>query len=328
LAYSTDHCLYSYDIQPGPLVKSFNQSLENGTHLTLCCQVSSEETTFANFSIQWHYSSIYPLPSNKESDIKDTIILQANQTIIWKIDIKKSLVWSKLTTHIQEEKDTGFYWCSVNNGTFIPSTVLNISSLEDVQLQTCNCDDKPILDHSLDSILFSKFPCAYGNISEMEPQSDECKKADQDKLSPSTNTVEDLMTTAAYEIDTDNGTTQSETNTDNGSTTGEGTAESLFSFIAIATAAILSLILLLCLMIGICLRKLSKMRRKHPKQQAEHVITISTPIDVYNMTTKTKLVCKESALSPSFMCEPNTSYDTTPGTTTAPSLDHVYDCIP
>jgi hypothetical protein len=61
----------------------------------------------------------------------------------------------------------------------------------------------------------------------MEPQSDECTQADQHELSPSTNTIEDLMTTAPSEIDTDNGTTQSEIDTDNGSTTGEGTAESL-----------------------------------------------------------------------------------------------------
>ena len=71
------------------------------------------------------------------------------------------------------------------------------------------------------------------------------------------------------------------------------------------------------------------MRGKHPKQQAVHAITISAPVDVYNMTTKTKLVCKENAaMSSSFMCEPNTSYDVTPGIISAPSLEHVYDCIP
>ena len=211
-------------------MKSFNQSQENGTHLTLCCQVSS--TVFANFSIQWHHTdSMHPLPS-KESDIKNTIIVvPTNQTVmtsIWRSE-GISLVWSKLTIHI-EEKNTGLYWCSVksnDNGTFIPSTVLNISSVEDIQLQTCNCDDGPIVDTSL----FSKLHCTYGNVSEMEPQSSECQQTDQDKtlMPPSTNTVtvEDLKTTTPSEIDTDNGTAPSEIGTDNGSTIEEGTAESL-----------------------------------------------------------------------------------------------------
>lgn len=208
-------------------MKSFNQSQENGTHLTLCCQVS---TVFANFSIQWHYTDSMHLPS-KESDIKDTIFVvpTSNQTVMtsmWRNESKISLVWSKLTIHI-EEKDTGLYWCSVksnDSGTFIPSTVLNISLVEDIQLQTCNCDDGPIVDSSL----FSKLRCTYGNVSKMEPQSNECQQADH-KTPPSTNTVtvEDLMTTAPSEIDTDNGTAPSEIGTENGNTTGEGTAESL-----------------------------------------------------------------------------------------------------
>ena len=220
--YSTciDQCLYRYDIQPGPIVKSFNQSLENGTRLTLCCQVSSEGTTVTNFSIQWHYWT-YPFPSNKSSDIENTIIAPTNQSTMvstWKIENNTRLVvWSKLSTHIQRKKDTGFYWCSVkpnDNDTYFPSTVLNISFLEDIQLQTCNCDDGPIVD----STLFSKLPCASGNVTEIDPQSDNCQQPDRDKKPPSTNRAEALMITTPPEV-----------NKYNESTTGEGTTGTLMT---------------------------------------------------------------------------------------------------
>ena len=83
-------------------------------------------------------------------------------------------------THIQKKKDTGFYWCSVkpnDNDTYFPSTVLNISLLEDIQLQTCNCDDGRIVD----STLFSELPCASGNVIEIDPQSDNCRQPDRDE---------------------------------------------------------------------------------------------------------------------------------------------------
>ena len=232
--YSTDQCPYNYDIQPGLVIKSFNQSQENGTHLTFCCQVSSE---FANFSINWHHNSeesmLYSL-SSKVEDIEETIISSTNQTQITtprrKIKGKRTIVWSKLTRHIQDEKDTGYYWCSVkfyDNGimSFVPSSVVNISSVEDIQLQICKCDNGPIVNGSL----FSKFRCASGNVSEMETQSNECQPSDQDEMPPSTSTatVEDLNTTTPSEMDTVNGTAPSAIGTDNGSTTGEGTAESL-----------------------------------------------------------------------------------------------------
>ena len=208
-------------------MKSFNHSLENGTHLTLCCQISSEEITLANVSIEWHHKLEYPLPS-RDKDIQDTVLdVQTEQIVMARNESKISLVWSKLTKHIQKEEETGFYWCSMKlrNGTFIQSTVLNISSVEDIQLQTCNCNDGPIVN----STLFSKFRCTYGNVSEMEPQSNECQQVNQDEMPPSTSTatVEDLNTTTPSEIDTVNGTAPSEIGTENGSTTGEETAESL-----------------------------------------------------------------------------------------------------
>ena len=376
-------------------MKSFNQPSVNGTHLTLCCQVSSEETAAASFSIQWHHSSIYPLASNKTSDIKNTIIGQTAQTIIQQIENNTRLVWSKLTTHILEEKDIGFYWCSVKSNdsdTFIPSTVLNISLLEDIQLQTCNCGDRPIID----STLFSEFPCATGNVSEVDTQSDNCQQGGNKEASLSTNVAKDLWTTVPPEIDIDNGSTTGQGTESlttlptelSSSTTQETTVEIttekvyediihstnaadtewpttagtsrrdqldrimisftvgklphplpqknllcmnvivFYSNTGIVTGAILSLIILLCLIIGICLKKISKTRAKDHEQQTEHAITISTPVEVYNMTTKTKLVRKESVMSSSFTCEPNTSYDFTPGMIKPPSLEHVYDCIP
>ena len=237
--YSTDQYPYSYDIHPRLLVKSFNQSQENGTHLTFCCQVSSEETEFAkyNFSIEWHHidhnseSMLYSILSSnlKVEDTENTIISSINQTQItpeWNITESRTLEWSKLTIHIQRKKDTGYYWCSVkfnDNGTmFVPSTVLNISSVEDIQLQTCKYDNGPIIVNGSES-LFSKFRCASGNV---ETQSNECQPSDQDEMPPSTSTatVEDLNTTTPSETDTVNGTAPS---TDNGSTTGEETAETL-----------------------------------------------------------------------------------------------------
>lgn len=101
----------------------------------------------------------------------------------------------------------------------------------------------------------------------------------------------------------------------------------LLNLKGIITAALLSLVIIVCLITAVCIRKLSKKRSRNHKKRPEHMVTISMPVDVYNMTTKTKLVRNESALSSSFVCEPNTSYDATPGTT-APSLEHVYDCIP
>ena len=237
--YSTDQCPYSYDIHPRLLVKSFNQSQENGTDLTFCCQVSSEETEFAkyNFSIEWHHidhnseSMLYSISSKcKVEDIEKTIISSTNQTQItpgWNTTENRTLEWSKLTIHIQQTKDTGYYWCSVkfnDNRTmpFVPSTVLNISSVEDVQLQICKYDNGPIIVNSSES-LFSKFRCASDNV---ETQSNECQPSDQDEIPPSTSTatVEDLNTTTPSEIGT---TAPSEIGTENGSTTGEETAEIL-----------------------------------------------------------------------------------------------------
>ena len=226
----TDQCPYNYDVQPGLVIKSFNQSQENCTHVTFCCQVSSE---FANFSINWHHnleeSMLYSL-SSKVKDIEETIISNQTQIITprRKIKEKRTIAWSKLTRHIQDEKDTGYYWCTVkfnDNDTFVPSSVVNISLVEDIQLQICKCDNGPIVNGSL----FSKFRCASGNVSEMETQSNECQPSDLDEMPPSTSTatVDDLNTTTPSEIDTVNGTAPSEIGTENGSTTGEETAESL-----------------------------------------------------------------------------------------------------
>ena len=140
------------------------------------------------------------------------IINQTNQTIIlWQTVHNTRLVWSKLTTRIQNENDLGFYWCSIKpteSNSFILSTVLNVSLLEDIELQTCNCGDGPIVD----STLFSEFPCVNGTVSEVDAQSDICPQGNNKKTPLSTNVAKGVWTTVPAEIDIDIG-----------STTGEGT---------------------------------------------------------------------------------------------------------
>ena len=192
------------------MTKSFRQQqTDSGSPvLILCCQVSSALRT--DFSIQWHYS-IFQLPSDKKSDIKDTIINidQANKQ--YSIDVKRATlagrtrVWSQLRVNEFDHKgeENGYFWCSVNSSGLItetsnPSTVLNISSTDNMQLQTCSCGNGP----ANMSIGLSVLRCADGGINTdvIIAQDNTCPQTSQ-----VTSTMEDLWTTVSSEQESQDG---------------------------------------------------------------------------------------------------------------------------
>ena len=188
------------------MTKSFNQSIaSNDTLLILCCQVSSKLNA-PDFVIQWHQSATIPIATNKTSANENTAIEETDRAEMT-VNSRK-IVWSKLRidTLTYKESDGGYFWCSVNNdnNTFIPSYVLNISSIENVQLQTCGCDDGLIV---VDNTQFYS-RCANSDVHIINDiQSDKCPQGEDGKLSQSTNATEDLWTTASSQIDINNGST-------------------------------------------------------------------------------------------------------------------------
>lgn len=176
--------------------------LGNDTQLILCCQVSTEpKPDIPDFSIQWHYSSIFPKIINKTSDTAvDYGQIHMNNTATF----SRKTVWSKLTVDFKLGHTEGYYWCSVNiNDTFYPSGVLNISTVAEIRLQACTCGDGPVTDNTQ----FSKFLCANSDFKKI---SDTCPHGDTGETTQATSVANDLRTTIPYDIGKNNTTTTHE----------------------------------------------------------------------------------------------------------------------
>ena len=153
-------CLYRFDIQPAPVSKASNlSSTSNGSLLTLCCQVSTEQNE-TDFSIDWHHSPTSPISKTGNSENNNIVTnsdeykIETNETII----NSKKTVWTKLiVTSFDQKGDNNYFWCSVNSTI---SNTLNISSVDGIPLQSCNCSDGPITIDD-DSSLY----CADNNTS-------------------------------------------------------------------------------------------------------------------------------------------------------------------
>ena len=199
-----DGCLYSYEIQPGPVM---NLGPANSSRLTLCCQVSSTQNA-TDFSIQWHQSSKFPT----DVSIRDsgTILVSDEHPPETKENTtnKKKIVWSKLT--VDDYKDNAYYWCSVkitfsDSDISNPSTVANITFFNDTQIQTCNCGDGPAQNVRLSS----KLRCAESNatVTEASDENDVCQYDDIHKPTAAESTVTTVTTSDSSDIDETNGST-------------------------------------------------------------------------------------------------------------------------
>lgn len=136
-----ENCTYLYTRQPGPTGRCCN--LKGHSPLILQCQVSSKQP---DVSIRWHYSST--LPDTQETTTKYYI----NQTrLLYNVtQVMESANQSKLHLATSlfsilgfDEKEVGYYWCSLymdsHMGTALnPSAILFVSSnLTTDKLQSC-----------------------------------------------------------------------------------------------------------------------------------------------------------------------------------------------
>ena len=142
--YCTENCMNLYTRQPGHTDKCCN--LNGHSPLVLQCQISTSNEKEV-LSIRWHYSSSPPDAEQSTTQNyanKDRLSYNITQTLGPPTQSRPYVVTSQLSILGFDDKEVGYYWCSVHNSGISdsvapnPSAVLFISSrFSTEELQSC-----------------------------------------------------------------------------------------------------------------------------------------------------------------------------------------------